>query len=118
MCGRSMRVISTKRQTIDLCNTKVVDLTGKPIEVSAVVTYEVSDSKKALLAIERFDVFVKQQASAVLKRTLSQFHYENSDPEIPDLRSETSHVTGIMVANLQKRCDVAGVRIVSMDLNE
>lgn len=112
------RTISTEVHTFDLKNTKVLDLSGSPLIVSGVITYEIVDARKAAIDVNDPHHFVRDQGPAVLKRVVSQFPYENSDSSLPSLRSETNTVADLMRAQLQQRVSTAGIRIDSFSINE
>lgn len=116
------RRISTAIQSLDIANVKTADANGNPLLVSGIVSWAVVDARRAALDVAEPRRFVADQAPAVLKRVVAQYPYEaESVPgavEVPTLRTETEVVASRMMNLLQERVDVAGVRILSFQLNE
>ncbi|PXF47048.1 hypothetical protein BWQ96_03125 [Gracilariopsis chorda] len=116
--GMEMRHINTDLITFDMANTKVLDARGNPVVISGIVTYFIDDARKAAIDVRDPHRFVHDQAPAVLKRVVSNFPYESDDDSIPSLRSETAIVSDRMRDELQAKCAVAGVNIVTFSINE
>jgi regulator of protease activity HflC (stomatin/prohibitin superfamily) len=115
--GRELRVISTAKQTIELPVTKIIDLHGNPLNVSAIVTFYFNNSRKSALNVVLPHAFVRDQAQAVMKQVVSRYPYETHDGS-PSLKSESMSVGKEMVEMLQSKVNVAGAKIISFDLNE
>lgn len=109
--GREDRLQTTADITWIVPNIKVVDTTGCPIMVSAVLVYRVVDSKKAVLHIDNVHTYVQSQASAALKLIVSRYSYEA-------LKVESAQVQEQVVQALQEKCVTAGTEVVSLTLNE
>lgn len=98
----------------------MIDARGSPVLVSAIVTYEVVDARRAAIDVRDPFSYVKDQAPAVLKRVVSEYSYEppNDQPNLPSLRTETESVSIRMRNQLQTRVSKAGIRVESFVLNE
>ena len=116
--GRELRRISTKETTIDIPLATVVEKNGNPIHISAVVVYHVVDSRKAALDVENHHRFLTDQAGAVVKRVASGFPYESADGSEPCLKKENEVIAEAFRAELQEAADVAGIKVVSVRLND
>jgi regulator of protease activity HflC (stomatin/prohibitin superfamily) len=64
--------VSTKKQTLDLKNVKVADARGAPLDLSAIVTYKVHNSKAAALDVGSVHDFVSNAGLSVLKMIASK----------------------------------------------
>jgi len=130
-CGVEKITVSKAKISIDLPNTKVIDYNGNPLIVSGVVVYSWSDTKKAALDIVNRELFVSNQAQAVLKSIVSQYPYEHledksseSDEEShedhnkPCLKTDTSVITNHLVHTLQARVSIAGAKVDTFRFNE
>ena len=109
--GREDRLQSTADIAWNVPELKVVDISGVPIIVSAVLVYRITDSKKALIDVSNVHRYVQSQASAALKIIVSRYTYEA-------LKVESAQVQEQVVDALQEKLIVAGVQAVSMTLNE
>jgi len=128
--GRELIAISKAKVSIELNATKVIDMNGSPLLVSGVVVYYYRDTRRAALDILNRDLFVRDQASAVLKLIVGQYPYENlhidsedesgsdHEPTQPCLKDDAKVVLDDLVNELQRRVNVAGAKIDSFRLNE
>merc|ERR1712188_106157 len=110
-CGREIRYVSTKQRTMELPTSKIADAVGNPVMVSAILNYRVVDAKKALLHVENREKYINTNAQAVLKQTVSQYSYDN-------LKADHDEVNERMRCTLQPMMVLAGIDIVSMQLND
>jgi len=117
-CGREMRKIVTSAQTIELPISKIIDVSGSPLSVSAIVTFYFADPKRATIDITSPERYVRDQAQAVLKQVVSRFSYESTDHSVPCLKTEPAVVSHELVKTLQEKVEVAGTIVLSFDLNE
>jgi len=116
-CGRDLRKINTAKLTLELPVTKIIDLNGNPLNVSAIITFYYNDVRRTALHVANAYQFIRDQAQAVMKQVVSRYPYESHDGS-PCLKSETHEIGREMVELLQERVTVAGAKIISFDLNE
>lgn len=116
--GRSLIRIPTRDMTLDIATTTVLERNGNPIQISAVVVYRVEDSYKAALEVESYKRFINDQAGAIVKRVSSQLPYESVDHSEPCLKVENDDVTQLFVNELQEAVHAAGIRVLSVRLND
>lgn len=116
--GMELRWLDTDLVTYDMKHTKVIDARGNPVVISGIVTYHVENGRKAAIDVSNPHSFVRDQAPAVLKRIVSKYPYESESHEVPSLRTETTEISNQMRDELQTRCSVAGVKILSFNINE
>lgn len=120
-CGLDKRLVTKKIQCIDLPNTKIVDGRGNPLLISAIVVYQILNSRRAVLEVENVYNYVVDQANTTLKSIVSQYPYELMEGDSPDklsLRSNAKRIEKIMAKSLQDRVTQIGVKIHSMQFNE
>jgi regulator of protease activity HflC (stomatin/prohibitin superfamily) len=110
-CGLAERRVTTAIQSLDLPNTKIVDLNGSPLMVSAIVNYQVEVPLKAIYNVEHYTKYVEINAQAVVKSVIGQHSYN-------DLKAETEAVNDQLCKDMQPKVDCTGVRILSVALNE
>merc|ERR1712217_494539 len=115
--GRNTLTISTKQTSIELPKTTVIDSNGNPLIISAVLVYSIVNARKALLDVENVHWYVRSQAEASLKQTLSNFPYESSDGS-PCLKTEAVQIGNHLCNLLQQKVIPAGAMITSFQLKE
>jgi regulator of protease activity HflC (stomatin/prohibitin superfamily) len=116
-CGMSKIPVSTQNLVLDLPTSKILDINGNPVIVSAIITYVVHDPKKAALDVTNTSDYIKTQGLAVLKSVVSRFPYESHD-NTPSLKSDVGNISLEMSKELQEKADFAGCTILSFDLTD
>lgn len=119
-CGREIRKISTKQVSVEISDAKILDKTGNPLHVSAVIVYRVINAKRAALAVESLSSWVMNQGMATLRRVVSQFPYEvdDHDPITPCLKTHLPLVAARLKSASKGQFTAAGVDILSFQVNE
>lgn len=96
----------------------VVEASGNPIQVSAVVVFRVVDARRAVIDIRGYHEFVMNQASAALKSICSRYAYASRRPGEPCLKAESPEVLDALQRELQQHVNNAGIEIVLIRLND
>ncbi len=104
----SMRAENLQGQTL-----KVNDKMGNPIEIGAVVVWQVGDTYKAAYEVEDYEGYVKIQSEAAVRHLANSFPYDNLEDEHADitLRDGGDKVNGILEKELADRLAPAGIII-------
>jgi regulator of protease activity HflC (stomatin/prohibitin superfamily) len=111
--GRAKVSVRARNYTID--TLKVNDKRGNPVEIAAVVVWRVADTAQALFDVEDFENFVRVQSESALRHVATQYNYDTGEEEHEagevTLRAGADTVAEALVAELQMRVDIAGVKI-------
>ena len=91
---------------------KVNDLDGNPIEVAAVVVWQVTNTADALFEVDDYIDFVRVQSEAALRNLASQYHYDRADANGRSLRGNTQEVGEHLRQELHERLRKAGVEVL------
>lgn len=105
--GNVTKAASSHRQP-----AKVNDKDGTPIEIAAVVVWQVVNTAEAVFAVDNFSDFVHVQSEAALRNLASQYPYDSHDDQVHSLRSHTAEVAEKLTEEIQERVQRAGVKIV------
>lgn len=110
----SKRKISLRARNLNGQTLKVNDKMGNPIEIAAVVVWQVSDTAKALFEVDDYSLFVKIQSEAAVRHLANSHAYDHSDDEEADvtLRDNTGRINEVLEAELNERLARAGVTII------
>lgn len=92
--------------------SKVNDRDGTPIEISAVVVYQVVNAAEAVFQVDNYESFVHIQSDAALRNLASQYSYDSHDDEAHSLRGHTAEVAERLQNEIQERVKLAGVQIM------
>lgn len=108
----SKRKVSLRVRNFESSKLKVADCEGNPIEIAAVVVWQVSDSAEAVFNVDDFENFVHVQMEAALRQMASSYPYDlHADHKI-SLRSHTSEINAHLRDEIQARLDKAGVHVI------
>lgn len=104
------RKVSTRIRNHETGLAKVNDLDGNPIEISAVVVWQVADTARAVFEVDDFVEFVAFQTEAAVRHIAGSFPYDAHDRT--SLRDNADEITGQLSDELALRVASAGVKIV------
>jgi regulator of protease activity HflC (stomatin/prohibitin superfamily) len=118
------RTLSLRIRNLDTDVLKVNDANGNPIEISAVITWQVQDAAQAAFDVEDYKGFVDIQAETAVRHvasvfpydSYSVFPYDSYEEGQESLRGAADRVIATLQADLQERLDVAGVAVVDTRL--
>jgi regulator of protease activity HflC (stomatin/prohibitin superfamily) len=106
------RNVSVRVRNKETPTVKVNDADGNPIEIAAVVVWQVRDSARATYGVEDFVAFVNTQSEAALRHIANSHPYDNSSSFAPSLRDHTDEVAQQLADEIAARVVPAGVDIV------
>lgn len=92
--------------------SKVNDRDGTPIEIAAVVVWQVVNTADAVFQVDHYEEFVQVQAEAALRNLASQYPYDSHDEQVHSLRGHTSEVADRLKLELEERLRQAGVHVI------
>jgi regulator of protease activity HflC (stomatin/prohibitin superfamily) len=101
------RVISHANRTRQ--PAKVNDRDGNPIEIAAVVVWQVVNTADALFEVDDYEDFVRVQSEAALRNLASHYYYDHPDEQGRSLRGNTEEVGEHLRQELHERLRRAGV---------
>jgi regulator of protease activity HflC (stomatin/prohibitin superfamily) len=110
------RTLSLRIRNLDTDVLKVNDANGNPIEISAVITWQVQDAAQAAFDVEDYQEFVDIQAETAVRHVASVFPYDSYEEGQESLRGAAARVIATLQADLQERLDVAGVAVLDTRL--
>ncbi|MBL8693128.1 MAG: SPFH domain-containing protein [Planctomycetes bacterium] len=107
--------VSLRAHNLNGEKLKVNDKSGNPIEIAAVVVWQVHDTFAAKFDVESYEDFVKVQSEAAVRHMASAYHYDGEDGEIT-LRGSTDEVSRALQEELGERLERAGVEVTEARL--
>jgi regulator of protease activity HflC (stomatin/prohibitin superfamily) len=99
---------------------KVNDKMGNPIEIAAVIVWQVDDTFKAAFDVDDYEQYVVVQSEAAVRHLAQSYPYDSFEEEEHEgltLRSSTDQVSRLLVAELQERLARAGVKVIEARLS-
>ncbi|CAL9546398.1 SPFH domain-containing protein [Streptomyces albus] len=104
--------ISTRVRNHETAVLKVNDAYGNPIELAAVVVWQVRDTAQALFSVDDYVEFVATQTEAAVRHIAIEYPYDAHDENGLSLRGNAEEITEKLAAELTARVSAAGVTIV------
>lgn len=106
------RRVSVRVRNFETSELKVNDADGNPINIAAIVVWQVADTAKASFAVEDYDDFVVVQSESALRHVAMSHPYDDADAGEESLRGATELVSAEIAAEVAERVVVAGVEVI------
>ena len=90
---------------------KVNELDGSPIEIAAVVVWQVHDAAEAVFNVDNYEDFVHVQTESALRQMATSHPYDAHDGKIA-LRSHSSEINDHLKEEIEERLAQAGVTVL------
>ena len=110
------RKVSTRIRNQESAQAKVNDADGNPIEIAAVVVWQVRDTASALYSVDDFTAFVTIQTETAVRHIASSYPYDNRGSGALSLRDNAEEITQQLSAEIAERVAPAGVHIIESRL--
>jgi hypothetical protein len=110
------RKVSVRIRNHETAMAKVNDADGNPIEIAAVVVWQVADTAKALYAVDEFPKFVAIQTETAVRHIASSYPYTSHGDVGLSLRDNAAEITQQLSAEIADRVRSAGVVVVESRL--
>jgi len=108
--------VSTRIRNLETAQTKVNDADGNPIEIAAVVVWQVADTAKAIYSVDEYMKFVAIQSETAVRHVASSYPYTSQDGAKLSLRDNAEEITQRLSAEIADRVAPAGVTVVESRL--
>ena len=90
------REISVRYRNHETSVAKVNDADGNPIDIAAVVVWQVQDTAKALYSVDDFPQFVAIQTETAVRHIASSYPYTTQDSSLLAPREDTAATTHVL----------------------
>ena len=106
------RALSLRVRNFESSKLKVNDNDGNPIEIAAVVVWQVVDTAEAVFCVDDYENFVQIQSESALRQMAQNYPYDSHDTGNPSLRSHGEEVNAHLRNEIQTRLGKAGVKVI------
>jgi regulator of protease activity HflC (stomatin/prohibitin superfamily) len=110
------RKVSTRIRNLETSMAKVNDADGNPIEIAAVVVWQVADTGLAIYAVDDFERFVAIQTETAVRHIASSYAYDTRGSGELSLRDNAEEITQRLTAEIAARVASAGVLVIESRL--
>lgn len=107
-------MISLRARNLNGQSLKVNDKMGNPIEIAAVIVWQVEDTAKAVFEVNDYNSYVSIQSEAAVRHLAGRCPYDNLEDEHAEvtLRGSSDKVVDMLEAELNERLRPAGIRVM------
>jgi regulator of protease activity HflC (stomatin/prohibitin superfamily) len=108
----SKKTVTLRIRNFESSKLKVNDLEGSPIEIAAVVVWQVHDAAEATFNVDNYEDFVHVQSEAALRQMATSYPYDLHEEHKVALRSHSHEINGHLQREVQERLARAGVTVI------
>jgi hypothetical protein len=108
--------VSTRIRNLESAQAKVNDADGNPIEIAAVVVWEVRDTANAIYSVDDYGKFVAIQTETAVRHIAGSYPYDSRGSGALSLRDNADEITERLSAELTDRVKSAGVHVIETRL--
>jgi SPFH domain / Band 7 family len=111
------RTLSIRVRNFETNHLKVNDADGNPVEIAAIVVWQVADTSRAAYAVDDYVNFVEVQAESALRHVATTRPYDDPGGEGTSLRGSVDVVAAELAQEVAQRVTIAGVEIVEVRIS-
>ncbi|MES2418262.1 MAG: SPFH domain-containing protein [Bacteroidota bacterium] len=106
--------LSLRARNLNGQQLKVNDKMGNPIEIAAVIVWQVNETAKATFAVENYLQYVNIQSEAAVRHLANSFAYDNMEDESAEitLKDGADKVSVLLEQELNERLSRAGIDVI------
>ena len=108
----SKRKVSQRVRNFESGKLKVNDLDGSPIEIAAVIVWQVVDASEAVFNVDDYENFVHIQSESALRAMAASYPYDQHDEGQTALRSHPQEISHHLQEQIAERLGTAGVAVI------
>ncbi|HEL4113662.1 TPA: SPFH domain-containing protein [Stenotrophomonas maltophilia] len=106
------RRVSQRVRNFESGKLKVNELDGSPIEIAAVIVWQVIDASEAVYNVDDYESFVHIQSESALRAMATSYPYDQHEDGQLALRSHASEISQHLKNELAERLADAGVQVI------
>lgn len=108
----SKRTVSQRVRNFESGRLKVNELDGSPIEIAAVIVWQVVDASEAVYNVDDYESFVHIQSESALRAMATSYPYDQHEDGQLSLRSHAAEISQHLKDELAERLADAGVQVI------
>ena len=111
------RTMTVRVRNFETNHLKVNDHDGNPVEIAAIVVWQIADTSKAAFAVADYSNFVKVQAESALRHVATTHPYDDPTGQGISLRGSTDEVSDQLAQEMAQRVALAGVEVIEVRIS-
>jgi len=108
----SKKKVSLRIRNFESNKLKVNEIEGSPIEIAAVVVWQVHDSAEAIFEVDDYENFLHVQSESALRQMATSYPYDLHDEHKIALRSHSTEISEHLQREIQERLSKAGITVI------
>jgi len=106
------RKISLRIRNFETPKMKVNDLRSNPIEIAAIVVWQVVETAEAMFEVDNYDNYVHVQSESALRSLATHYPYDSHAEGEKALAVHTDEIVDELKREIQARLEKAGVKVL------
>jgi regulator of protease activity HflC (stomatin/prohibitin superfamily) len=111
------RLVNVRVNNFETRLLKVNDADGNPVELGAIVVWQVKDTARSVFAVQDYVNFVQVQAESALRHVAVSHPYDDPSGSGTSLRGSTDVIAGELATEMSERVATAGVEVVEVRIS-
>lgn len=111
------RTVSVRVRNFETNRLKVNDADGNPVDVAAIVVWQVADTARAVYAVDQYPDFISVQAESALRHVANGHPYDDAQGGGTSLRGSTDVVAAELAREVAERVSIAGIEVVEVRIS-
>ena len=110
------RNVSVRVHNFETSDLKVNEADGNPINIGAIVVWQVADTARATFSVEDYEDFVEVQAESALRHVAMSHPYDNHANEVT-LRGDSDVINAELASEVAERITLAGLEVIEVRIS-
>lgn len=110
--------VSIRVSNFETSELKVNDADGNPVNIASIIVWQVSDTAKAMFAVEDYSDFVHVQAESALRHVAMGHPYDTTKDGVTSLRGSTDNIADEIAREVSARVAIAGIDIIEARISK
>jgi len=106
------KTVSLRVRNFETTKLKVNDHNSNPIEIAAVVVWQVTDTAEALFEVDNYEDYVRVQSESAVRGLANQYPYDAHEEGQMSLSTNTQDIADKLKGEIQDRLAKAGVKVL------
>lgn len=106
------KLVSLRVRNFETAKLKVNDLDSNPVEIGAVVVWQVFDSAEALFEVDNYEDYVRVQSESAVRSLATQYPYDAHAPDVVSLSHNADDISERLAHEVQDRLQKAGIKVL------
>lgn len=110
--------LSVRVDNFETSELKVNDADGNPVNIAAIIVWQVADTAKAYFAVQDYADFVRVQSESALRHVAMAHPYDTAKAKVTSLRGATDEIADEIAREVSARVSLAGIDIIEARISK